>query len=415
MTAPGGWAADPPELNSAGFWCGPGASSFMAAATQLEGVAAGITALLAGDLATAAALGVSWPSPTGAVAVAANIPHCAWLAETAGLLAEHAAKIASTGTAFETLKAATPTPAEVELNQSTHMILEATNFLGINTPAIVANRAQYFGDYWVRSASNKYSYAAASASGVGSIEPVQPPLPTSLPMGGGMDPSSAAQPSGGSDPSSMMDAPMQMMMPLVSQVGQIGSQAGQMLSGGGGLSSLTQAPMQMMSPLMSGMGSFGQGVGDPAQLGALSGPGVGAAEGGGTSAWAGGVAPALGGPVSASLIGGGGGGGGLGGGGFGGGGVSAALRGPLSWSSQTVPTGVDTGPRTLTTAAVTPAPAGGMSGGGMMAPMAAASRDDKDEQTRAQVMASIADWYREPVAVPIVTGSAGALPRRAPM
>jgi len=394
---------------------GPGASSFMASAAQLEAVADGILALLAGDLATAAALGITWPSPTGAVAVAANLPHVAWLASSAAMLSEHAAKIAATGTAFETLKAATPTPAEVELNQATHMLLEATNFLGINTPAIIANRAQYFGDYWVRAASNKYSYAAASASGVQSIEPLPPPVPTSIPMGGGgIDPGSSSQ-TGGGDPTSAMQAPMQMMTGLVGQIGQVGGQLGQLASGGGALQGLTQLPQQAMSPLMSlssGMGAFGQ-------------PGAGALDGAGAGSWIG-AAPSVGGPVSASLsagaagIGGGVGGGLSGGGGiggFGGGAASVALRGPVSWSS--IPTGAPSESAAptarlvdgTTTATTTTTPAA-MGSGAMVAPLAAraATGEDKHEaEQHAAVLTWMAGLYRAPVAVPVVTGGSGAV------
>src|SRR6478609_2775332 len=184
----GAWGEDPPELNSAGFWCGPGAGSFMAASAQLGALAAEITAMLGGDEAVAAALGFAWPAPTGDLAILANVPHLLWQATAAMQLVEHAAKIAETGTAFESLKAATPTPVEVETNQVTHGVLQANNFFGMLTPLIVANRAQYFADYWLRAASNKYAYATASAAGVQSMEPLIPPVSTTTPMGGSEQP-----------------------------------------------------------------------------------------------------------------------------------------------------------------------------------------------------------------------------------
>ena len=399
MTAPGAWAADPPEVNSAGFWLGPGAASFMASAAQFEAVAAAIIAMLGGHEAVAALLAGAWAAPTGETAVAANVPYLAWLATSAGMLSQAAAQIGATGEAFETLKAATPTPLEVETNQVTHGVLQATNFLGINTPAIIANRAQYFGDYWVRSAANKYSYAAASASGVQAIEPLPPPVPTAIPMGG-TDPGPAQQ-AAGNDPMNAMQGPMSMLMPAVSQIGSMGGQLGQFANGGG----LMSLPQQALSPLMSLSSGFG----------AFSQPGAGALDGAaGAGGWVG-AAPSVGGPVSASLSAGGGGIGGIGGGLSGG--ASAALRGPVSWSS--VPTGT---PATsaasvsrISEVAATTTPAGmGMGGSGaMMAPLAARATDEDkhDAEQRAAVLTSIANFYRAPAAVPVITGGSGALLR----
>jgi PPE-repeat protein len=372
----------------------------MAAAAELSTLASAIIAMLGGDQAVAAALGFAWPAPTGDLAVLANVPHLLWQANAAMMLAEHAAKIAETGMAFETLKAATPTPAEVETNQITHGVLQATNFLGINTPAIVANRAQYLGDYWVRSASNKYAYGAASAAGVQAIEPLPPPVMTTMPMGGG-DPSQATS------QTSAVQAPMQMLMPVFSQLGQLGGQFGQLASGGGPLSSLMSLPQQALQPLMS-LTSSSSGLGAVSDsAGALNG-----------ASWVGGGA-SVGGPVSASL----GAGGGVGG--FGGAGAALApLRGPVSWPSATVPVSspsaapTPAGGGAAVSASTSPAGMGMGGGGAMMAPMAARAgteQDDRDREQSAAILGSIASFYREPVGVPVITGDAGALIGRGPI
>ena len=387
----GEWGADPPEINSAGFWLGPGASSFEAAAAEMMALASAIIGMLGGDEAVAAALGFAWPAPTGDMAVLANVPHLLWQGSSAMMIVQAAAQIQATAAAFESLKAATPTPVEVGTNQVTHGVLQATNFLGINTPAIIANRTQYFGDYWVRSAANKFSYAAASAAGVQAIPPLPPPVSTSMPMGGG------DQGQAGNDPTQAMQS---VLMPMVSQVGQMGGQLGQLVSGGGGLQSVMGMGQQFMSPLMSmssGMGAFSQ----PA--GALDGAG----------GWVG-AAPSVGGPVAASLSAGGG-------GGIGGGlsGASAALRGPVSWSSATVPGGTAAPARLVEASTAGTAPAGmggGMGGAGMMAPLAARTahsedKSDGEAQQHAAVLSWMANFYREPAAVPVITGGSGALLR----
>ncbi len=57
--------------------------------------------------------------------------------------------------------AATVNPALVASNRATLAALVATNFLGINTPAIMATQAQY-AEMWVQDATAMYTYAASS-------------------------------------------------------------------------------------------------------------------------------------------------------------------------------------------------------------------------------------------------------------
>ncbi|MBY0286822.1 MAG: PPE family protein [Mycobacteriaceae bacterium] len=402
MSPPGGWGADPPEYNSAGFWLGPGAASFMAGAGELSALAAAIIGMLGGHQAVAAALNTSWPAPTGNLAVLANVPHLLWQAKLAMMLEEAAIMITATAEAFETLRAATPTPGEIGENQIEHVALQQANVpaFGMLTPLIAANRARYT-EMWIRSATNKYAYAAASEAGIGSIPPIEPPTPTAMPVGGspGAPTSLAGKDSltAAADP----QAAMSTLMPMMSQLGQLGSQAGQLGSGGGGLAGL---PQQALSPLMSLSSQFGS----------LSPPG---ADAGSASSWLT-ATPAAGGPVSASLAAGGGGGGG------GVGAMSSAmspLRGPVSWNSATVnastPAGAEaaSAPKIADARAAATAPAGsaGMgSPGAMMGPMAhgAGGEQDKREKTdSAAPLTAAAALYRAPSGLPVITGGSGAV------
>lgn len=404
MSPAGGWGADPPEINSAGFWFGPGAGSMLVAAAELEALAAAIIAMLGGHEAVALALGTSWPAPTGELAVLANVPHLLWQARAAGELTAAAGLITETADAFETLRAGTPTPGEIGENQAEHVALNNANFLGFLTPLIVANRARY-GQMWITAASNKYAYAAASASGVQAIPPLDPPTPTAMPMGG-----SPGTPSLGpkGDEQALASAaeagPQQalsMFMPMMSQLGQFGSQAGQLTSGGGGL---TQLPQQALQPVMSLASQFGQ----------LTPPGTEAVGAVNPGSWLTG-APAAGGPVSASLATGGGGGIGA----LGGGTAATALRGPVSWASPTVNASAPSGEvsavsRLAEARMAATVPAGGMGApGAMMGPMAhaAAAGDDKREASKdgATVLTSAASLYRAPAGLPVITGGSGAV------
>ncbi|WP_131832391.1 PPE domain-containing protein, partial [Mycobacteroides abscessus] len=133
------YGARTPDMNSVSMWGGPGAGSFMAAAGVLTGVAGALSGLLAAHGGVAAQTGVSWMGATGATAVAAQTPYMAWLGSAIALVSTSAVQIEATAAAFETARAATPTPGEVAENQAEHVALNAANFMGFLTPAIVAN------------------------------------------------------------------------------------------------------------------------------------------------------------------------------------------------------------------------------------------------------------------------------------
>jgi PPE-repeat protein len=394
----GAWAALPPEANSAGFWFGPGAESFLISASELAALAASIIANLGGHSAVAAAMGAAWPDPTGEFAVLANVPHLLWQAAVAGLIAQAAAMIESTGTAFETLKAATPTPMEIGENQIEHGVLQAHNFLGMLFPAITANRANY-GRMWVTAADNKYGYAAASQAGIQSIPPLPPPPPSTA--GGGGDPTSMLHmPSGQSAESLASGGGAQSALGMfMGPLSQIGSQLGQLGGGGGPMQGLMGLPQQAMSPLQSLMSSMGNPAG---AMSTVSG-----------ADWLS-ATPGVGGPVAANLVSGAGGGGGVGG--------LGALRGPVGWaSSPTINAAAPSSPEAAAVSrlgearAATAAPAGsaGMgSTGGMMGPMMhGAGEQDKPEakQRKSSPLTSLAALYRAPDGVPVITGSGGAV------
>ncbi|OFJ52439.1 hypothetical protein BEL07_17580 [Mycolicibacterium grossiae] len=399
MTAPGAWGALPPEENSAGFWFGPGASSFVAAAENLVSVAAGLIANLGGQEAINAALSMSWPDPTGTMAVLAKVPLMIWQATAAGQISAQAAVIHEVALAFEALKAATPTPLEIGENQVEHGTLQANNFLGMLTSAIVANRTNYT-RMWVTSASNKYEYAAASM-------PIQalPPLPPPPPASSGVSTPSIQAPQEKAA-EGVLGGGEGAMQAFMGPLGQVGGLAGQ-LGQGGPLSSLTSLPQQGMQPLMSllqgGMG------GNPAE--ALAGA---------TSAdWLT-ATPAAGGPVAANLVGGGAGGGGAGaiGGGLG------ALRGPASFASTPAVNAAASTPesamsrvneaRLASGAQVSGAGMGGS--GAMMGPMAHGAGGDQnkeDAKRKSTPLTELAALYRAPSAVPVITGGGGAVFRPA--
>ncbi|NTY62556.1 PPE domain-containing protein [Mycolicibacterium sphagni] len=396
MTAPGAWGALPPENNSAGFWLGPGAESFFASAENLLAVASGLIANLGGHEAVNAALAASWPDPTGELAVLSKVPLMLWQALAAGQISEASAAIHATGLAFETLKADTPTPGEILENQTEHGVLQANNFLGMLTPLIGTNRANY-GRMWVTAASNKYAYAAASATGVQAIPPIPPPPPATV--GAASTPSMPTPSNKAEDLASSPEQALQAFMGPLQQVGSMGSQLGS----GGPLSSLGQMGQGALSPLTQMLQSGMGGNSADALASSMSADWLSAT-------------PGAGGPVAANLV------SGLGGGGGGGGGLGGlgALRGPTGFASPPTINAATANPE-ATASRVTearmatgvPASTSGMgSPGAMMGPMARGGEQDKQEagkERRSTPLASLAALYRAPETVPVITGGGGAV------
>lgn len=391
--------ADPPDITSVEFWMGPSAASFFASAAEFEALAAAIIGMLGGQAAVRAAMEFAWPDPTGAAAVLANVPHMLWMATAAGLLQGAAAMITATGQGFEMARMATPTPAEVAYNQGEHVALNNANFLGFLTPYIVANRNLY-ASYWVRGVSNKVSYEAASVAGVQAIPPLPPPPPTASPMSGS---GSGLGQGAGTDALSGAGSPMEMMMSVLPMVMQMPASLGQSLGGGGPLQSLGQVPQQI----------FGQLSSLASQVGEVDGANLGDSAALSSAGWTT-ATPQAGGPVSASLT---------GGGTAGVASAGAALRSPASWSS-TVNASAGGQPAAAVSriaeargGATTPASMAGMgSGGAMMAPLAhgaaagQGSQQRQDSETQpsgAAVLVSAAAAFRSPDGLPTISGSSG--------
>ncbi|HTY30709.1 PPE family protein [Mycobacterium sp.] len=174
------FAALPPEINSGLMYTGAGSGPLMAAATAWSNLAAELSTTATSWQSIIGTLtGEQWTGAGSAAAAAAAQPYVGWLTTTAAA-AEQAASQASAGAAaYEAAFAGTVPPAVIAANRALLAALVATNFLGINTPAIMATEAQY-AEMWVQDALTMYTYsAAAAASSV--LQPLTPASPTASP------------------------------------------------------------------------------------------------------------------------------------------------------------------------------------------------------------------------------------------
>ena len=125
--------------------------------------------------------GEQWMGPASASAAAAVQPYMAWLNTTAAHAQHAAAQATASAAAFSDGVRDDGSAAEIAANRAQLAALVATNFMGVNTPAIMATEAQY-GEMWAQDAAAMYGYAASSASAA-SLTPMSPPAPVTNPAG----------------------------------------------------------------------------------------------------------------------------------------------------------------------------------------------------------------------------------------
>jgi PPE-repeat protein len=172
------YGALPPEINSARMYSGSGSTSMLAAAAAWDGLAMELVRTASSYQSVITGLvSEGWLGPTSSSMAAAVTPYMTWVSMT-GAKAEHAASQATAAAgAYEAAFAMTVPPAEVAANRTQLTTLIATNFLGLNTPAIAASEAQY-GEMWAQDAAAMYGYAASSAGASRLTSFSQPPQTT---------------------------------------------------------------------------------------------------------------------------------------------------------------------------------------------------------------------------------------------
>ena len=164
----------PPELNSARMYTGPGAGPMLAAAAAWNGLAAelGTAASSYGSVITELT-GGPWLGPSAMAMTSAAMPYVTWLSTTAAQAEVTGSQAMAAAAAYETAFMATVPPPVIAANRALLATLVATNFLGINTPAIMATEAAYM-EMWAQDAAAMYAYAASAAAATAAITPVTP-------------------------------------------------------------------------------------------------------------------------------------------------------------------------------------------------------------------------------------------------
>jgi PPE-repeat protein len=174
------WHGMPPELNTARLMAGAGEAPMLQAAAGWEALAIFLETQadeLAGSLA---ALSSSWSGTASECAVSATMPMVVWLRTTAMQAQKRALQATSQASSYAMAMATTPPLPEIEQNHITHGVLEATNFLGINTVPIGVNEADYFIRMWNQAAFAMDAYQAETVANT-LFEPIPPMTPIVIP------------------------------------------------------------------------------------------------------------------------------------------------------------------------------------------------------------------------------------------
>ncbi|WP_304438542.1 PPE family protein [Mycobacterium sp. GA-2829] len=170
----------PPEVNTGRLMAGAGAAPMLQAAAGWEALAVLLEAQADELAASLANLSSVWTGGASERAVAATMPMVVWLRTTSAQAMKRALQAANQANSYTLAMATTPPIPEIEQNHITHAVLEATNFLGVNTVPIGVNEFDYFVRMWQQAAGAMSVYQAETQMNM-LFEPIPPMTPIVIP------------------------------------------------------------------------------------------------------------------------------------------------------------------------------------------------------------------------------------------
>lgn len=171
----------PPEIISALIHSGPGAWSLIEAAGFWQELSAELEQSASSYTAELSWLSTTWHGPSSMAMAQALEPYLAWLRLTAQQCQQTAASVQVVAAAFEWTHWTVVHPSLVAANRAGLAMLLATNFFGVNYPAIAETEAEYH-TMWVNNSAAMYRYAATSAGAV-KLPQFSPPPEVANPSG----------------------------------------------------------------------------------------------------------------------------------------------------------------------------------------------------------------------------------------
>ncbi len=172
MTSPH-FAWLPPEINSALLFAGPGAAPLLAAAAAWDGLAEDLSSSASSFFSVTSDLASgSWQGASAAAMMAVSTQYVSWLSAAAAQAEAASSQAAAIAAAFESAVAATIQPAVVAANRGLVQALSATNWFGLNAPAIMDTEAAYEA-MWAADVAAMSGYHADASAAVAQLAPWQ--------------------------------------------------------------------------------------------------------------------------------------------------------------------------------------------------------------------------------------------------
>ncbi|WP_052956858.1 PPE family protein [Mycolicibacter heraklionensis] len=176
------FGALPPEIVSAWMYSGAGSGPLMSAASAWSSLAAELeSAAASAQLVVSELAGGDWTGPASAAMTSAVTPYLTWLHTTSAAAHQASSQAMASAGAFEAARAAVVSPAIIAANRAQLAALVASNFLGVNTPAILATEAHYM-EMWAQDTLAMFGYSTASSSAA-ALTPMSPAPQTTNPVG----------------------------------------------------------------------------------------------------------------------------------------------------------------------------------------------------------------------------------------
>jgi PPE-repeat protein len=174
------WHGMPPELNTARLMAGAGPAPMLQAAAGWETLAIFLETQADELAASLASLTSAWSGTASEQAVAATMPMVVWLRTVSAQAMKRSLQATAQANSYSLAMATTPPIPEIEQNHVTNAVLNATNFLGINTVPIAINEFDYFVRMWNQAAGVMDAYQSETAMNI-IFEPIMPMTPIVIP------------------------------------------------------------------------------------------------------------------------------------------------------------------------------------------------------------------------------------------
>lgn len=172
----------PPEIISALIYSGPGSWSWIEAAAMWQELSLELEQSLRSYTAELSTLAAGWQGPSYLAMTQAVEPYLSWLDVTAQQCQQVAAALQTVTAAYEFTHFTVVPPPVVAANRTRLAVLVATNFLGINAPAIAETEAEY-NAMWVTDAAAMTQYQASSTAATAQLTQFSAPMTVANPDG----------------------------------------------------------------------------------------------------------------------------------------------------------------------------------------------------------------------------------------